>query len=236
MRNVIRALICGVVFAAAFSATAPPASATSCSEYVAKRNQTFDHGKKIREAVAKAKKEIAIAQQGVDLLSGEAQAASKKALDEHQGLLKWYEQNLAGNQKTLKFYDEKVAECRKGSGETAGANWTGTWNDGAWVYTVVSNGTNHIKYTFYNIGKGNDSKGNGGCVTHGDDADCSWVMLSGGLKVYGDDKLTLSGGTITQVKTLTHVSCIVSSPECEAVAAAYNRAKGKSDTTTWRRK
>lgn len=235
MKNLIRALICGVVFAAAFAATAPPASADSCSEYIAKRNQTFDRGKKIREAVAKEQKEIAIAQQGVDVLSGEALVASKKALDEHQGLLKWYEQNLAGNQKTLKFYDEKVAQCRNG-GETAGADWAGTWDEGAWVYTVVSNGTGHIKYTFFNIGNGNDNKGSGGCVTHGDVADCSWVMQGGGLKTYGDEKLTLSGGTITAVKTLTLVTCIVSSPECEAVAAAYNRAKGKSETTTWQRK
>ena len=236
MRNLIRVLICGGVLAAAFAAAATPASATSCSEYIAKRNQTFDRGKKIREAVEKEKKEIAIAQQGVDVLSGEALAASKKALDEHQGLLKWYEQNLAGNEKTLKFYDEKVAQCRKGGAETAGADWSGTWDDGAWVYRVVSNGTGHIKYTFSNIGKGNDSNGNGGCVTHADVADCSWVMLSGGLKVYGDEKLTLSGGTITAVKTLTLVTCIVSSPECQTVAAAYNSAKGKSQTTTWRRK
>src|SRR5206468_3211781 len=48
MRYLIRALICSAVFAAAFAA-APPASATSCSEYIAKRNQTFDRGKKIRE-------------------------------------------------------------------------------------------------------------------------------------------------------------------------------------------
>jgi hypothetical protein len=236
MKNPTRALICGVVLAAAFTAAAPPASATSCSEYIAKRNQTFDRGKKIREAISKEQQEIAIAQQGVDVLSGEALAASKKALDEHQGLLKLYEQNLAGNQKTLKFYDEKVAECRNGGGETAGANWMGTWDAGAWVYTVVANGTNHIKYAFHNTGQGNDSRGIGGCVTHGDDADCSWVMQTGGLKVYGDDKLTLSGGTITEVKTLTHVNCIVSSPECEALAAAYNSAKGKSDTTTWERK
>jgi hypothetical protein len=236
MKNLIRAMICCVVFSAAFGAAAPPASATSCSEYIAKRNQTFDRGKKIRAAVEKEKKEIAIAQQGVDVLSGEAQAASKTALDEHQGLLKWYEQNLAGNEKTLKFYDEKVAHCRNGGTETTGADWTGTWDAGAWVYTVVANGSGHIKYTFYIIGNGNGNKGNGGCVTHGDVADCSWVMQGGGMKTYGDEKLTLSGGTIIAVKTLTLVTCIVSSPECQAVAAAWNRAKGKSETTTWRRK
>jgi len=233
MRYLIQALICGVVFAAAVTAAAPPASADSCSEIVAKRNQTFDHGKKIREAIEKEKKEIAIAQQGVDVLSGEALAASKKALDEHQGLLKWYEQNLAGNQKVLKFYDDKVAQCRHG-GETAGTDWAGTYEEGAWIYTVVSNAPGHIKYTFTNTG--NDNKGSGGCVTHGDAADCSWVLIGGGLKTYGDEKLTLSGSTITSVKTLTLVSCVVSSPECETLAAAYNRAKGKTDTKTWRRK
>ena len=236
MTNLIRALICGVVLVAAFAATEPPASADSCSEYIAKRNQTFDHGKKIREAIAKEQKEIAIAQQGVDVLSGGALEASKKALAEHQGLLKWYEQNLANNQRMLKLYDEKVAECRKGGAETTGANWTGTWDEGAWRYTVVASGTGHIKYTFSNTGNGNFNKGNGGCATHGDVADCSWVMEGGGLRTYGDEKLTLNGNTITAVKTLTHVSCIVSSAECEALAAAYNRAKGKTETTTWRRK
>jgi hypothetical protein len=237
MKNLIRALICGVVFAAVFTAAAPPASATSCSEYIAKRNETFDRGKKIREAIAKEQKEIAIAQQGVDVLSGEALAASKKALDEHQGLLKWYEQNLAGNQKTLKFYDDKVAQCRNGGAETTGENWMGTWDAGAWVYTIVSNGTGHIKYAFHNTGNGNDNKGTGGCATHGEIADCSWVMQGGGMRAYGDEKLTLSGGSITAVKTLTLVTCIVSTPDCETAAAAWTRAaKGRSETTTWQRK
>ncbi len=235
MKNLVRVLLSVSLLAVTFAIAAAPASAGPCSAYVKGRNLAFDKAKKLRQVIAREKSEIAVAQSRVAVLSGEAEAAAKKDLAEHEGLLKWYEQNLKNEEGAVANYEELIAKCQGAGTPTSAAQWAGRWEGRGWSYRLSAEGSS-LEYAFKNAA---GAAGTGTCTLSGNVAHCQWKMRNGeganGTDLTGTETLTRSGDTITAERRLATLRCIVSTPDCEAVVRAMSSLIGRSETTVWQR-